>query len=50
MTKQIETYIEENLSGEAERTGLELVKYLQANELTFDRDSLNVGKIRATTG
>ena len=39
MTKQIETYIEENLSGEAKRTALELVEFLRDNELTFSKDT-----------
>ena len=39
MTKQIETYIEENLSGETKRTALKLIEFLKANELTFYKDT-----------
>ena len=44
MTKQIETYIEENLSGEAKRTALELVEFLRDNELTFYKDTCDCWK------
>lgn len=44
MTKQIETYIEENLSGEAKRTALELVEFLRDNELTFYKDMCDCWK------
>lgn len=44
MTKQIETYIEENLSGESKRTALELVEFLRDNELTFYKDTCDCWK------
>lgn len=44
MTKQIETYIEEYLSGETKKAALEFVKYLKANELTFYKDTCECWK------
>lgn len=44
MTKQIETYIEENLSGEAKRTALELVEFLRDNVLIFYKDTCDCWK------
>lgn len=38
MTKQIEAYIEENLSGEMKQTALDLIDYFKANGLTFYKD------------
>lgn len=39
MEKQIENYVEENLTGEARQTALEFIHYLRANELEFIKDS-----------
>lgn len=44
MTKQIETYIEENLSDESKITALELVEFLRDNELTFYKDTCDCWK------
>ena len=44
MTMQIETHIEENLSGEAKRTALELVEFLRDNELIFYKDTCDCWK------
>lgn len=39
MTKQIENYIEKNLSGEMRQTALEFARYLEAKGLTFYKDN-----------
>lgn len=39
MTKQIETYINENLSGEIQQTALDFVEFLRTTGLTFYRDT-----------
>lgn len=39
MTKQIETYIEENLFGEVKQTALAFVRYLKTNGLSFYKDT-----------
>lgn len=44
MAKLIETYIEENLSGEMRQTALDLVEYLKANGLTFYKDTCDCWK------
>ena len=44
MTKQIEIYIEGNLTGEMKKTALELVEYLKANGLTFYKDTCECWK------
>lgn len=44
MTKQIETTIKENLSGEMRQTALDLVAYLKANGLTFYKDTCDYWK------
>ncbi len=44
MTKQIETYISENLSGEMKQTALDLVDYLYEQGLTFYKDTSDCWK------
>ena len=44
MTKQIEIYIEENLSGNMKQTALVFVEYLKENGLTFYRDTRDCWK------
>lgn len=44
MTKQIETYIDENLCGETKQTALVFVEYLKENGLTFYRDTCDCWK------
>ena len=44
MTKQIETYIDENLCGEMKQTALVFVEYLKENGLTFYRDTCDCWK------
>ena len=44
MTKQIETYIEEYLSGELKKTALDFVRYLKAKDLTFYKDTCDCWK------
>ena len=44
MTKQIEAYVEENLTGEARTTALAFIEYLRANELTFYKDTCDCWK------
>lgn len=39
MTKQIENYIEENLTGDARKNALKFVKFLRANEMQFIKDN-----------
>ena len=44
MTKQIKTYIDENLCGEMKQTALVFVEYLKENGLTFYRDTCDCWK------
>lgn len=44
MTKQIETYIEEHLSGNMKQTTMDFVKHLRKNDLTFYRDTCDCWK------
>lgn len=44
MTNQIETYIEENLSGEMRETALDFVEFLRANKFTFYKDNCDCWK------
>ena len=44
MTKQIETYIEEHLSGNMKQTAMDFVKHLRKNDLTFYRDTCGCWK------
>ena len=44
MTKQIETYINENLCGNMKQTALDFVKHLRKNGLTFYRDNCDCWK------
>lgn len=44
MTKEIEVYIEENLSGEMKQTALSLVAYLRKRGLTFYKDTCDCWK------
>lgn len=44
MTKQIETYIEEHLSGNMKQTAMDFVKHLRKNGLTFYRDTCDCWK------
>ena len=44
MTKQIETYIEEHLSGNMKQTAMDFVKHLRKNDLTFYRDTCDCWK------
>ena len=44
MTKQIETYIEEHLSGNMKQTAMDFVKQLRKNGLTFYRDTCDCWK------
>ena len=39
MAKQIENYVEENLTGEARQTALEFIDYLRTNEYEFIKDN-----------
>jgi hypothetical protein len=39
MTKQLENFIEENLTGDARKNALEFVKFLRANEMQFIKDN-----------
>lgn len=39
MCKQIENYIEENLTGEARQTAMDFVSFLRSNELEFIKDN-----------
>lgn len=39
MSKQIENYIEENLTDETRQTALEFIRYLRANEIEFVKDN-----------
>ena len=44
MTKQIETYIEEHLSGNMKQNAIDFVKHLRKNDLTFYRDTCDCWK------
>lgn len=39
MAKQIENYVEENLTDEAQQTALEFINYLRTNEFEFIKDN-----------
>lgn len=39
MSKQLEDYIEENLTDGAQQTALEFINYLRTNELKFVKDN-----------